>query len=125
MHTLSASSLRETTVVNAQGDDLGTIEDLMIDPSTGRVEYAVLDFGGFLGIGDKFFAVPLEAFEVDRTNERMMLNVSKDRLKSAPGFDKSNWPETADTSFVENVYDFYGKRDLYMRSRVNQPALSN
>ena len=46
-------------------------------------------------------------------------------LGLAPGFDKNNWPETADDSFVENVYDFYGKRDVYMRTRVNEPALSN
>lgn len=125
MHTLSASTLRKTNVVNTQGEDLGTIEDLMLDPQAGRVEYAVLDFGGFLGIGDKLFAVPLEAFEVDRTNERLVLNVTKDRLESAPGFDKSNWPETADPAFTESVYNFYGKRDLYMRNRANQPALSN
>ena len=50
---LSTSSLRNTTVVNRQGEDLGSIEDLMLDPQNGRIEYAVLDFGGFLGIGDK------------------------------------------------------------------------
>lgn len=125
MLTLSASTLRDTSVVNTAGEDLGTIEDLMIDPNAGRIQYAVLDFGGFLGIGDKLFAVPLEAFTVDTANERLTLDVTKDRLESAPGFDKSNWPSTADPAFVENVYDFYGKRDAYMRSRVNEPALSN
>lgn len=125
MHTLSTTSLRKTNVVNTQGQDLGSIEDLMIDPQTARVRYAVLDFGGFLGIGDKLFAVPLEAFQVDRQNERLVLDVTKDRLESAPGFDKNNWPETADDTFVENVYDYYGKRDVYMRTRVNEPALSN
>lgn len=125
MNPLSASTLRNTKVVNRQDKDLGSIEDLMIDPSSGRVLYAVLDFGGFLGIGDKLFAVPMEAFDVDRSNERLILDVSKDRLESAPGFDKSNWPTTADPSFVENIYDFYGKRDAYMRTRVDDPALSN
>ena len=125
MYTLSASSLRKTNVVNTQGTDLGTIEDLMIDPQTARVRYAVLDFGGFLSIGDKLFAVPLEAFQVDRANERLVLDVTKDRLESAPGFDKNNWPETANDTFVETVYDYYGKRDAYMRTRVTDPALSN
>ena len=125
MTTLSATSLRKTNVVNRAGEDLGKIEDLMIDTGSGRVQYAVLDFGGFLGIGDKLFAVPLEAFEVDTANERLTLDVSKDRLDSAPGFDKSNWPSTADPTFVENVYEFYGKRDTYMRNRANDPALSN
>ena len=125
MNLLSASTLRDTTVVNRQGENLGDIKDLMIDPQNSRIQYAVLDFGGFLGIGDKLFAVPLEAFDIDRKDEHFILDVTKDRLESAPGFDKSNWPTTADQSFVENVYDYYGKRDVYMRSRVNEPALSN
>ena len=122
---LSTSSIRNTTVVNRGGDTLGSIEDIMLVPETGRVEYAVLDFGGFLGIGDKLFAVPLQAFDVDRTNERFVLDVSKEKLENAPGFDKSNWPTTADPSFVENVYDYYGHRETYLRSRVNTPALAN
>jgi sporulation protein YlmC with PRC-barrel domain len=125
MHTLSASSLRKTNVVNPQGQDLGQVEDLMIDTRSGRVQYAVLDFGGFLGIGDKLFAVPLEAFDLDTQNERLVLDVPKDRLKNAPGFDKNNWPQTADDAFVEGVYDFYGQRDVYLRTRTNDPVLSN
>ncbi len=122
---LSSSSICNTTVVNRQGETLGSIEDLMLDPQNGRIEYAVLDFGGFLGIGDKLFAVPLQAFEVDRTNEQFLLDVTKDKLSSAPGFDKSNWPQTADREFVEGVYDFYGHRDTFLRSRVNEPATAN
>ena len=122
---LSTSSLRNTTVVNRQGADLGSIEDLMLDPQNGRIEYAVLDFGGFLGIGDKYFAVPLQAFDIDRSNERFVLDVTKERLESAPGFDKSDWPETANREFVEGVYDFYGQRDVYLRSRMTEPALAN
>ncbi|MEM6285518.1 MAG: PRC-barrel domain-containing protein [Bacteroidota bacterium] len=125
MNLLSASSIRNTTVTNTQGEDLGTVQDLMIDPQSGRVQYAVLDFGGFLGIGDKLFAVPLEAFDIDRTNERFFLDVNRERLESAPGFDKSNWPSTSDPTFIETVYDYYGKRDVYMRTRVNEPVLSN
>lgn len=125
MFTLSATSILNTPVVNRTNEDLGTVQDLMVDPETGRVQYAVLDFGGFLGIGDKLFAVPLEAFTIDTKTERFTLDVTKDRLESAPGFDKSNWPSTADPAFVENVYDFYGKRDVYLQTRVNAPALSN
>ena len=122
---LSTSTLRKTDVVNRQGESLGSIEDIMLDPQNGRVEYAVLDFGGFLGIGDKLFAVPLQAFEIDRTNERFVLDVTKDRLENAPGFDKTDWPQTANREFAEGVYDFYGHRDAYLRSRVNEPALAN
>lgn len=122
---LSTSTIRNTTVVNRQGETLGSIEDVMLHPDSGRVEYAVLDFGGFLGIGDRLFAVPLQAFEVDRSNERFVLDVTKDRLENAPGFDKDNWPETANREFSEGVYDFYGHRDTYLRTRVNEPAMAN
>ena len=122
---LSTSTLQDTTVVNRQGETLGDIKDLMVDPQSARVQYAVLDFGGFLGIGDKYFAVPLEAFEVDRTNEQFVLDVTKDRLEDAPGFDKNDWPGTADPAFTESVYDYYGHRDTYLRARANEPALAN
>lgn len=104
---LSSSSISDDDVVNTDGDDLGHVEDLMIDPVTGKVDYAVLSFGGFLGIGDKYFAVPFDQFSVDRENKRMVLNVDKDRLKDAPGFDKDDWPDFADAGFRTRVSDFY------------------
>ena len=122
---LSSTSIHNTDVVNRQGESLGSVQDLMLDPQTARVQYAVLDFGGFLGIGDKLFAVPLEAFTIDRENERFLLDVTKDRLETAPGFDKSDWPSTADPAFTERVYDYYGHRDLYLRSRVSEPVAAN
>lgn len=122
---LSTTSLHNTTVVNPQGTTLGSIKDLMVNPVTGTIEYAVLDFGGFLGIGDKLFAVPLQAFTIDRTNERFTLDVTKERLENAPGFDKDDWPSTADLSFIEGVYDYYGHREMYLQRRVNEPVLSN
>lgn len=122
---LSTSSIRNTSVVNPSGESLGSIEDLMLDPQTSRVQYAVLDFGGFLGIGDKFFAVPLEAFTIDRQNERFVLDVSKERLENAPGFPKDDWPQGPNPSFTESVYDYYGQRDIYLRSRANDPVASN
>ena len=122
---LSSTSIHNTTVVNADGVTLGSIHDLMLDPATGRVEYAVLDFGGFLGIGDKLFAVPLQAFTVDRSDERFVLDVTKERLENAPGFDKSDWPSTADPTFTEGVYNYYGQRETYLQRRVNTPAMSN
>ena len=124
-HLLSSTSIQNTPVLNTQGESLGTVEDLMIDPQTSRVQYAVLDFGGFLGIGDKLFAVPLESFTIDRAREQWVLNVDRDVLDSAPGFDKTDWPSTADEAFVERVYDHYGQRETYLRSRVNTPVASN
>lgn len=104
---LSASTLNGNSVKNEQGEDLGQIEDMMIDVASGRIEYAVLSFGGFLGIGDKYFAVPYNQLSVDQSNKCMVLNVPKDRLNGAPGFDKDNWPNFADESFQTSISDYY------------------
>ncbi|HIG73225.1 MAG TPA: PRC-barrel domain containing protein [Bacteroidetes bacterium] len=125
MLTLSTSTLTGTDVRNRDGENLGDIKDFMLDVESGRVIYAVLDFGGFLGIGDKYFAVPLEAFEADTTREELVLNVTKDKLENAPGFDKNNWPATPDASFVESVYDFYGQSESYQRSRMTREPVLN
>lgn len=125
MLTLSASTLTGTTVRNRQGETLGDIKDFMLDPENGRVMYAVLDFGGFLGIGDKYFAVPMEAFSIDTGREELVLDVTKDTLENAPGFDKNNWPSTPDLSFVESVYDFYGQREAWQRSRLTREPVLN
>jgi sporulation protein YlmC with PRC-barrel domain len=105
---LSSDSLTGTAVKNARGEDLGHIEELMLDINNGRIAYAVLSFGGILGIGDKLFAVPWNALQVDTHNEKIILDVSKERLEEAPGFDKDDWPHTAAHSWLSDVYDYYG-----------------
>jgi sporulation protein YlmC with PRC-barrel domain len=106
--TLSARSLIDTKVVNSSGEDLGKIEELMINIDTGTVAYAVLSFGGFLGIGDKLFAVPWSSLFVDEINEQIVLNKSREELRRAPGFDKDHWPDfTADMGHMNEVNKFY------------------
>jgi sporulation protein YlmC with PRC-barrel domain len=105
---LSSSSITHDKVRNTQNENLGRIEDLMINTETGQIEYAVLSFGGFLGMGDKYFAIPFQAFTVDREEECLILNVDKERLKDAPGFDKDNWPNMADPQFRDQVHSHYG-----------------
>jgi sporulation protein YlmC with PRC-barrel domain len=107
---LSATSLVGDQVVNASGDGLGKLEDIMIDTSTGKIEYGVLNFGGVLGVGNKLFAVPFDQFSVDTAKERLVLNIDKDILKDAPGFDKDNWPNFADQNFRNEVSSFYSRR---------------
>jgi hypothetical protein len=95
-------------VVNQENEDLGTIEDVVLDVEAGRVAYAVLSFGGFLGMGDKYFAIPWEAFRFDVTDRRAVLNVAKVVLKNAPGFDKDDWPNMTDPSWGSQIYIHYG-----------------
>lgn len=105
---LSATTLKGDEVVNAQGEDLGKIEDFMLDLENGRIRYAVLSFGGFLGMGDKLFAIPPDALRIDTKSERVILDVDKSRLENAPGFDKNNWPSATDNDWQVEVYDYYG-----------------
>jgi hypothetical protein len=95
-------------VVNAQNEDLGKIEDLVLDAGAGRIAYAVLSFGGFLGMGDKYFAIPWNAFHLDLSEKRAVLNVDKKHLENAPGFDKDNWPNMSDSTWGTRIYKHYG-----------------
>jgi len=105
---LSAGTLIGDNVRNNEGEDLGKLEEIMIDLDEGRVAYAVLSFGGFLGMGNKLFAIPWEALTVDTENEEIVLNVQKDVLEDAPGFDKDNWPDTTNRNWLVEVYTYYG-----------------
>jgi len=104
---LAADTLVGDRVVNLQNEDLGTIEHLMIDVRGGRIAYAVLSFGGFLGMGDKLFAIPWSALSLDTVDRQFILNVDKELLKGAPGFDKDHWPNMADHAWRSKVYTFY------------------
>ena len=88
---LAASTIEGTPVQNQAGEDLGEINELMIDLEKGRIAYAVLSFGGFLGLGDKLFALPWEALTMSAGGDFFILNVSRERLEQAEGFDKDRW----------------------------------
>ena len=105
---MSASTLIGDDVYNLQDEDLGDVKDFMLDMRTGKVAYAVLSFGGFLGMGEKLFAVPWAALTLDTENKRFTLNVNKERLESAPGFDNDNWPDMADPVWASDIHSYYG-----------------
>ena len=100
---LSASTLAGDRVRNSAGEDLGKIHEIMIDIAAGRVAYAVLSYGGVLGLGDKLFAVPWSALKVDEDEKKFILDIDKGRLEGAPGFDKDNWPDMADPSWRSQI----------------------
>ena len=105
---MGADTLLGNDVYNLQGEDLGDIKEIMLDMNTGEVSYAVLSFGGFLGLGDKLFAVPWSALKLDTVNKRFTLDVDKEKLESAPGFDNDDWPDMADPTWQNTVNSFYG-----------------
>ena len=106
--TLAASSLVHDKVVNLAGQDIGRIEELMIDVVAGRVAYAVLSFGGFLGIGNKLFALPWSAITIEEAKKRFVVNVTKELLDQIPGFDKEHWPDLGDLEYAASIYRPWG-----------------
>lgn len=106
---VKASSIIGTDVVNAKGDNLGDIKEVVIDPHTGKVAYAVVSFGGFLGMGEKLFAIPFSAFEYDVTKNEYVLDISKEKLEAAPGFDSDHWPSMSDEKWNRDVSKYYDR----------------
>jgi len=110
---MAADTLEGNDVVNGQSEDLGTIKHIMIDVPSGRVAYAVLSSGGLLGLGDKLFAVPWLALTLDADRKCFILDVDKERMKNAPGFDKDHWPSMADPTWAGDVHAYYGQRNYW------------
>ena len=91
---LTASSIIGDKVHNDKGEHLGVINDIMIDLTTGKIDYVVIEFGGFLGIGIKYFAIPFELLRVEPDKKVFLFDQSKEMLEKAPGFDMDHWPDT-------------------------------
>jgi len=106
---LSAATLANDRVRNSAGEDLGRIEEIMIDIPSGCIAYVVLSFGGFLGMGDKLFAVPWGSLRLDEDAHEFILDENRETLESAPGFDKDHWPDFADSTFGTTIHHHYGR----------------
>lgn len=116
---MGADTLIGNDVYNLDNEDLGDIKEIMLDVASGNIEYAVLSFGSFLGMGEKLFAVPWEALKLDTENKRFILNVSKEHLKNAPGFEKDDWPDLADQTLANDLHSYYGTKPNANRGVIN------
>jgi sporulation protein YlmC with PRC-barrel domain len=96
-----------SVVMNLDGKRIGTIDDLVIDIDTGNIMYAVLEFGGIMGIGDKLFAVPWHSLTSVPAEGIFIIDQSKAKLEKAPGFNKDNWPDVGDRTWGAGIYEFY------------------
>ena len=107
---LQASTIIGNKVLNRAGEQLGNLKDLVIDVEEGHVAYAVLSFGGLLGMGDKLFAIPWEALMLNPKDNTFILDVDKEVLREAPGFDKDRWPDNAqyEAGWLLDIYEYYG-----------------
>jgi sporulation protein YlmC with PRC-barrel domain len=98
---LAASTIIGEKVINALDEKLGEVKDVMININEGRIHYVVIEMGGFLGIGEKYFAIPFEMIDVDTNEHAFVLDLDKETLKDAPGFDKNHWPDT-NSHYIES-----------------------
>jgi sporulation protein YlmC with PRC-barrel domain len=108
-----ASKLIGMNIQNERGESVGEVNDIVLDANTGKVRYMAVTYGGFLGLGNKMFAVPYEAFacrrDADDPDETLLvLNVTKQQLEGATGFDEDSWPNFADTKFTSELDKRYG-----------------
>ncbi|NJO03460.1 MAG: PRC-barrel domain containing protein [Bacteroidia bacterium] len=116
---ISTSAMHGMTVRNRVDDKLGRIEDVVLDTNYGAIVYVVMSVSeGFLGLKNKYFAIPWDAFSFEQaTDHVLILNVEKDKLEHSPGFDKDNWPKTPQSEFVSDLYNHYEYRPYYDRNR--------
>jgi sporulation protein YlmC with PRC-barrel domain len=110
---VKASSIIGTSVVNRKGESLGDVKEVVIDPHSGKVAYAVVSFGGFLSMGEKLFAIPFGSFEYDPEKNHYILERTKEQLKAAPGFDSDHWPSMSDEKWNRDVYKFYDREPYW------------
>jgi len=113
---LQATRVIGNKIFNRAGEQLGILRDLVFDFEEGHIAYAVLSFGGFMGMGDKLFAIPWEALVLNPKDQSFLLNVEKEVLKEAPGFDKDHWPDDAqyEAGWLLDIYEYYGYSPYWM-----------
>ena len=104
VHVLTATSIIGDSVENKQGEKIGKIKDIMLNTEDGRIQYLIIEFGGFMGFGEKLFAVPFSGLTLNGKNVDFVLNMEKEFLEKAPGFDVNHWPETNSHYFDVNSY---------------------
>jgi sporulation protein YlmC with PRC-barrel domain len=112
-NVLSTTAIIGDSIVNRAGENLGKIEELMLDLEKGRVAYAVLSFGGVMEMGEKLYVIPFEALKLDGSREHFVLDVDKAKLRNAPGFDRNNPPKASDRTWGAEIYKFYGYKPYW------------
>jgi PRC-barrel domain len=105
---IASNKVEGTAVYNRQGDRLGSIYNFMVDKRSGQAEYAVMSFGGFLGIGDDYYPLPWKSLTYDSSLGGYVVDLDKDRLRGAPSYASSETPDWSDPSYGRRVDDYYG-----------------
>lgn len=107
---ISSERVKGTKVVNPAGDTLGEIDNVMIEKRSGQASYAVMSFGGFLGMGERYHPVPWGALDYDPGKEAYIVDIPKTQLENAPFYRPGEEPDWTDRTYNEKVYAHYGHR---------------
>lgn len=104
---ISSVAMIGIEVKNLQGHDLGDIIDVMLDDDSGTAAYVVIATG-FMGLGDRYFAVPWKALRINQKKELVQLDISRENFKKAPSFHKEEWLAYPHQSFIKEVHEYFG-----------------
>jgi sporulation protein YlmC with PRC-barrel domain len=116
-NVMEADTLKGNKLFTSDRVDIGKISEIMLDVRSGRIAYAVLSSGGFLGIGGKLYAIPWSALTLDTDEKCFRLNVTADHIKNAPAFDKDHWPSMADEQWGSSLHQFYNRQPYWLGPR--------
>ena len=114
---MAASTLDGNKVMSSDGEHIGKISDIMLDVRSGRIAYAVLAEGGFLGMGSKLHAIPWSALTLDTDEKCFVVDMPAERIKNEPGFDKDQWPSMADAQWGTSVHQYYNRDPYWSATR--------
>jgi sporulation protein YlmC with PRC-barrel domain len=114
---MAAATLDGNKVMSSDGEHVGKISDIMLDVQNGRIAYAVLSEGGFLGMGSNLHAIPWSALTLDTDEKCFYVDIPAQRLKDDPGFDKDHWPMMADPKWGTSTHSYYNRQPYWLASQ--------
>jgi len=109
----ATGAFKGAMVRNFAGETLGKVDEFVLDFDTGRVAYVIVSVGGFLGIGDKLFAVPWEYFSVRPDEHTLYVDIDKQMLLDAPNFERNRWPEMTDEAWANQIHRHYSQKPYW------------
>jgi sporulation protein YlmC with PRC-barrel domain len=112
-HVLAVSTQKGARVRNFAGEDLGKVDDFVVDFDSGRIAFVVVSVGGFLGIGDRLFAVPWELVSTRTDEHEFYLDVEKQMLLDAPDFERNTWPDMGDPAWAARIHTHYAQKPYW------------
>jgi sporulation protein YlmC with PRC-barrel domain len=105
---IPTNRLEQYDVVNQRGQDMGQVQNFVVDMVVGRIAFAIVSFEGFLGISDKWFAMPWDILTWSVADKKFILDMTKEALEKAPGMDKSKWPDEINFELIARSYHHFG-----------------